>query len=102
MILIVDNDPKFLGDATAFFTSKDERVLCAPNAARAMDLVESIGSEFGVVLVDLGLRHNSGFDLISAIRNLDASLPTIAISEAASNAVLESAKLFGAKYALRK
>ena len=102
MILIVDNDPRFLGDAAAFFTSRDERVLCAPNGARAVDLVKSIGSEFGVVLVDSALRDSSAFDLISAIRSLDASLPIIAISEVASNAVLESVKPLGVKDALRK
>jgi DNA-binding NtrC family response regulator len=102
MILIVDNDPHFLGDATAFFTSKDERVLCALNAARAMDLVKNIGSEFGVVLVGLDLHDKNGFDLISAIREVDASLPIIAISGVGSNAFLERAKLFGAKETLRK
>ena len=102
MILIVDNDPTFLGEATTFLTSKDERVLCAPNASRAIDLIKNIGSEFGVVLVDRVLRDSGGLDLISAIRDLDASLPTIAIGGAASDEVLESTKLLGAKEVLRK
>jgi DNA-binding response OmpR family regulator len=102
MILIVDDDPVFLGRATEFLTANDERVLCAPNVNRAVDLIKRIGSELGLALVDLELPDGDGFDLISQIRMLDANLPVIAISGVSSDATLQSSILVGAKGALHK
>jgi DNA-binding response OmpR family regulator len=102
MILIADDDPVFLGRAEEVLTANDERVLCAPNVNRAVDLIKHIGSEFGLALIDLDLPDGSGFDLISQIRKLDANLPLIAISAVSSDATLQSSILVGAKGALRK
>jgi DNA-binding response OmpR family regulator len=102
MILVVDNDPVFLGRASAVFTSNNEQVLCARGTDRALELIMNIGSEFGVVLVDLDLDDGNGFDLISKIRKLDANLPVIAMSGVFSNATLESSKMFGAQEILHK
>jgi DNA-binding NtrC family response regulator len=102
MVLIVDDDPIFLGNATVTLTSAGERVLCAPDAERALDLVSRIGSEFGIALIDLDLRESSGFDLITDIKKLDMDLPIIAISGVLSVAALESARVFGVEGLLRK
>lgn len=102
MILIVDDDPIFLGSATTALTAKDERVLCAQSATRALDLVKKIGSEFGLALIDLDLPDTNGFQLISMIKTLDEKLPVIAISEVFSDTALDSSKAFGAQETLRK
>ena len=102
MILIVDDDPVFLGAATEALTLTGSQVLAAGNADRALHLIERIGSEVGVVLVDLSLGKVSGFELIQAIKAIDRSLPVIAFSGVSSLDVLESATVLGAAEVLKK
>jgi two-component system C4-dicarboxylate transport response regulator DctD len=102
MILIVDDDPVFLGAVTEALTLEGSQVLAAGNAVRALHFVEKIGSEVGVVLIDLNLGSVSGFDLIQAIKAIDANLPVIAFSGVLSQSVLESATMLGAAEVLQK
>jgi DNA-binding NtrC family response regulator len=102
VILIVDDDPVFLGALTEALSIAGSQVLAAGNADRALGLIERIGSEVGVVLVDLSLGSASGFDLIQAIKAIDGSLPVIAFSGVSSLDVLESAKMLGATEVLQK
>jgi DNA-binding NtrC family response regulator len=102
VILIVDDDPVFLGAATAALTVEQNHVLAAPNVARALELIDKIGSEIGVALIDLNLGSASGFDLIRDIKTIDANLPVIAFSGACTPATLESAMMLGAVEVLRK
>lgn len=102
MILIVDDDPVFLENATEALSTDHERVLCARSANPAIELIRTLGLELEAVLVDLSLDDGNGFDLISSIRKLDESLPIIAISGVFSDATLQSSKVLGAKEALRK
>jgi DNA-binding NtrC family response regulator len=76
--------------------------LAAANADRALHVIERIGSEVGVVLVDLSLGNVSGFELIQAIKAIDRNLPVIAFSGVSSLDVLESATVLGAEEVLRK
>jgi DNA-binding response OmpR family regulator len=101
MILIVDDDPKFVGAAVEAL-GKDEVVHYATDAPAAMHLLRVESSRFGVALVDLNLPGISGFDLIQAIRDYDAHLPIIAMSGVFAESSLETAKYFGATEALRK
>jgi two-component system cell cycle sensor histidine kinase/response regulator CckA len=102
MILIVDDDPAFLGRATEVLTSKTEQVLCAPNTRQALNLVNNIVSEIELALVDLDLGDSNGFDFIMSLQKLDVDLPVIAISGVFSDAALESSRVMGAKGILRK
>jgi len=102
MILIVDDDPEFLGAATAQLTRDGNHVLAAKDANRAFSLIETLGFELGIALIDLNLGKLSGFDLIQAIEAKDASLPVIAFSGVSSQPVLESAMVCGAREVLRK
>ena len=101
MILIVDDDPYFLGDAVRAL-GPSETVKYASDAPGAMNLLRSPSNQFTLVLVDLNLPGISGFDLIQAIRSLDAGLPIIAVSGVLAEAPLETARYFGASETLRK
>jgi CheY-like chemotaxis protein len=102
VILIVDDDSEFLGAATAQLTRHGNHVLAAKDANRALALIETLGFEVGVALVDLNLGNMSGFELIQAIEAKDANLPVIAFSGVCSQSVLESATALGAQEVLRK
>ncbi|HUQ91365.1 MAG TPA: response regulator [Bryobacteraceae bacterium] len=99
MILIVDDDPIFLSHAKHFFASTRQVVLVAGTETAAMDLLGK-RLEFRLALVDLSQAR--GLDTISAIRDVNARLPIIAISKSASDATIRTAKLLGANEALRK
>ncbi len=102
MRLIVDDDPVFLGTATAALTLEGNQVLAARDAPRALDLINRIGSEIDIVLIDLGLGNISGFDLIQAIKAGNRNPPVIAFSGVSSGGALESATMFGAAEVLEK
>ncbi|HSP66076.1 MAG TPA: response regulator [Bryobacteraceae bacterium] len=99
MLLIVDDDPKFLQDAER---ALDAEVLFARDADQALDLVGNLGAEFSAVLVDLNLPGKDGFSLIIEMRRRFPNLPVIAISGVVQEHALESAKAVGAADALRK
>lgn len=101
MILIVDDDPNFLGNASAFF-SQGNQVCFASNAAHAMTLLNSLSARIGIALVDLDLQGENGYELIEQMRERDPGLPILAISGVVSEAALSSAKLLGANDTVRK
>ena len=101
MILVVDDDPKFLAQAEEAF-GKYERVFFAANAVHALELIGSVGAHFSVALIDLDLRATSGFEVIALVRGRFPDLPVIAISSTSHRATLESAKEFGATDILSK
>ena len=101
MLLIVDDDPDFLADATHLLTLS-RGVLLAGSAEQARNLLATVGDQISVVMVDLNLPGQDGFSFIVDLRSKYPQLPVIAISGVSSLDVLESAKVLGAKEALRK
>jgi CheY-like chemotaxis protein len=101
MVLIVDDDPRFLEQAEKLITS-DRGVFFALDADHAKDLIRSIGGSLSVALVDLNLPGQDGFSLIRELRQHFPDLPLIAISGVLRREALESARLLGATDALRK
>ena len=99
MILVVDDDATFLEIIKA--TLKPERGLFF--VKRGVDAVKFAKNlDISVVLVDLQLDAESGFDVIRDIHSACPALPIIAISGACTRAVLESTKMFGAIEVLEK
>lgn len=101
MILLVDDDPKFLASAEAIL-AKYQRVYFARDAKSAFELMASVGQGFSVALIDLDLPGTDGFDLIVRMRAHFHDLPIIAISGVVARHVLESAKTLGADETLPK
>jgi|SRR6185437_191916 CheY-like chemotaxis protein len=101
MMLLVDDDPGFL-EAAQESLDTGRGVFFAANASQAMDLMQSVGSAFSVVMVDLDLPGTDGFQLIRELHIRYPDLPTIAISGVMQAQVLESSRAFGAVETLRK
>ncbi len=101
MLLIVDDDPKFLESAQALL-DMGRNIFFAGNAEHAKSLMSSVGMGFSVVMIDLDLPGQDGFALIREMRQHFPDLPIIAISGVFQRHVLESAKALGANEALQK
>ena len=101
MILIVDDDPRFLEDAGELLDA-GRGVFCARDAEQAKSLIASVGGAFSVALVDLSLPGQDGFSLIIEMRQQYPDPPVVAISGVYQEHVLESAKAVGAVDALHK
>jgi DNA-binding response OmpR family regulator len=99
MILVVDDDLAFLEKAREIL-NRDRQVFLASDAKHAFRLAEDLG--FSVVLVDLDLRGENGFELIREMRDRFPDLPVIAISGVFPTDVLEGAKVLGAIEVLHK
>jgi CheY-like chemotaxis protein len=101
MILIVDDDPRFLAEAENNL-APHRSILFAGNARHAIDLISVVGQDLSVALVDLDLPGESGFDLISKLHRQFPDLPIIAISGIYKDLPLETARVLGASEILRK
>jgi DNA-binding response OmpR family regulator len=99
MILIVDDDPTFLEEAEEIL-APERGLLFLTHGREVVKFVKDIG--VSVVLVDLSLGDESGFDLIRNLRSSSPKLPIIAMSGVYPREVLESALLMGANEVLSK
>ena len=100
MILLVDDDTAFLDTAKKALKNHYKDILLAGNATDALGLLKAIS--FSLALVDLDLPDCNGFDLISRMHEARPGMPIIAMSGVFSQAVLESAREFGAVEILSK
>lgn len=101
MILVVDDDPKFLEEARLRLDA-GRGVFLAANAAQARSLIATVGTVFSLAVVDLDLRGQNGFDLIRDLHANYPDLPIVAVSGVFQRDVLETAKLVGAVEVLQK
>ena len=103
MILVVDDDPVFLEQAKVQLAGVSKRgVFFAGDAKQALTLIDELGTDFSLALIDLNLPGTSGFELMLEIRKSPQDVPVIAISGVANPKILESAKAFGAIDVLSK
>jgi CheY-like chemotaxis protein len=98
----VGDNTDFLGTATAYLSSCGYQVLAARDIPGATELLRRIGFDVDVVLIDLTLGEDSGFDLIQVLKSIHSDLPLIAFSGTSSSAALQSAVTVGASEILRK
>jgi two-component system OmpR family response regulator len=101
MLLIVDDDPAFLDQARESFDA-GRGIFLAPNAARARELLDLLGTNLTVAMVDLDLPDEDGFTLIHDLRRRFPKLAIVAISGVYQRHVLESALALGARATLEK
>ena len=101
MLLLIDDDPVFREEAKNSLTGYRD-IFLARDGEQALRLVNALGSEFSIALVDLDLPIMDGFQLINELRKAVPDLPLIAISGVFHAQVLESAKEIGAVEVLSK
>jgi CheY-like chemotaxis protein len=101
MVLIVDDDPTFLEQARQVL-DHGRGVFLAPDGVRARQLVDALGANLTLAVVDLDLPGEDGFSLIRELRRRSPELAIVAVSGVYQQSVLESAKALGAREALQK
>jgi CheY-like chemotaxis protein len=101
MLLVVDDDPRFLQTVQQTLAAA-RQILLARDGEQALQLLGAVGEELSVAMVDLDLPKIDGFQLISMLHRAAPDLPIIAISGVVQEHVLESAKEVGATAILRK
>ena len=99
MILVVDDDSSFLQKARTLFTD-EWQVFFATNTKQALSLANDL--EFNVVLVDLVLGIENGYELIGELHRRFPGLPIVAMSGVVKEDLLKLAKSFGATASLAK
>jgi DNA-binding NtrC family response regulator len=101
MILLVDDDPRFL-QLSESLLARDELVYFAADAENARLLLALLGRGFTVVLVNVELAESSGLELIRDIHWIAPELPVIAIGGEVQTQLLETAREMGAAETIRK
>lgn len=101
-VLIVDDDPVFLGRLGAALTEANYRVLKATDGDEAMQVLEGHHREISLVVVDLVLPGTDGFQIIGAISRRPTLMKVIATTAVLKNNFLESCKYMGAHAVVRK
>lgn len=99
MILIVDDDPTFLEQAEEVL-APERGLLFLKHGGEAAKFIKDVG--VSIVLVDLSLGTENGFDVIRTLRKTDPQVPIIAMSGVYPKEVLKSALLLGANEVLSK
>ncbi len=102
MILLIDDDPRFLKEAEQVLGAAGHRVLVASSGNQAMQLMAAVGGDVRLIMVDLDLPEISGIEVIQLLRKAFPDLPVVAFSGVVQSNVLEIAKYLGADEALRK
>jgi CheY-like chemotaxis protein len=100
MILLIDDDPEFQYEAQQIPVFQP--VVAANGMNQATRLMSNLRNEMTLVLVDLDLAGESGFQIIENLKRTDPLLPVVAISGVCSSDVLASAKCVGADDVLSK
>jgi len=99
-ILCVEDDPEFLDLLCRAVGGVDVVVVGAPSSEAALAIFNV--QRFALVITDLGLPRESGVDLITSIRRVNASIPILVVTGSTSKESLDSALRAGATACLVK
>ncbi|HLM02215.1 MAG TPA: ATP-binding protein, partial [Pyrinomonadaceae bacterium] len=85
-ILLVDDDCDAMLPLRIILETEEAEVLCAASVREALELLAQ--GEFNLLVSDIGMPEMDGYDLITALRKMDASanhdIPAIALTAYAS------------------
>ncbi len=101
-ILIVDDDPEFLGAAEQMLISSGYEVILAKDGHEAVRILESKHHGIALAIVDLSLPGINGFELIGAISRRPTRIKIIATTGVYTEAFLEMTETLGAHAVIRK
>lgn len=99
-ILCVEDDPDFLDLLCRAVSGCGAVVVGAPSSEAAMAIFRV--QRFGLVITDLTLPRESGIDLITSLKALDATVPILVVTGATSREAHDGAMLAGASACLVK
>ena len=96
-LLLVDDDEVFSGVLARALVKRGFEVFCATDSDEAMDVVKK--QEPGHAVVDLKLDHESGLDLIPALKSANPNMVIVVLTGYASiSTAVEAVKRGAANY----
>lgn len=101
-ILVVDDDPAFLGETEKMLGEAGYHVLQAADGTRAVRLLDELHGKIDLAIIDLALPGINGFELIGALSRRPSPVKIIVTSGVFKDVTLESATALGAHAAIRK
>ena len=101
-ILVIDDDPAFLGETQNLLGGAGYRVLQAADGIRAARLFEELRGAIDLAIIDLALPGLNGYELIGALSRRPNSVKIIATSGVFKDSQLECATAVGAHAVIRK
>ncbi|HVY31955.1 MAG TPA: response regulator [Polyangiaceae bacterium] len=87
-VLVVDDEPLLLGVVARALASEGYKVVTAPDAERALELLTRRGGEFSMLLSDVGLPGLSGAELVRRARAIEPALPALLMSADSKEALV--------------
>jgi PAS domain S-box-containing protein len=90
-VLVVEDEPALRRVTTEMLTSLGYRVLSAPEATAALEVVAAHGTELGLLLTDVIMPGPTGVELAASVRARHPELPVVFMSGHASGAIEEQA-----------
>jgi len=79
-VLVVEDEEALLTGIKDFLEQKGYRVLTARNGLEAVEVFEKARAEIAVVLTDLGLPKQNGWDAYSQMREIDANVKAVLVT----------------------
>ncbi|HYD95291.1 MAG TPA: CheR family methyltransferase [Noviherbaspirillum sp.] len=79
-VLLVDDATETLEALAALLTCEGAQVSTASSSAQALRLVEQSPETFQLIISDIGMPDMDGYELLTALRNLEATATTPAIA----------------------
>ena len=101
-ILVIDDDPFFVGQLKEILTEAGYVVLESLTAKDGMALLDKRHEEISVLIVDLILPGFSGHEVIAAVKRRSTGIKVIATTAVLKQTQLEIMKYLGADAVLRK
>jgi CheY-like chemotaxis protein len=101
--LLIDDDHAFVVGVRSFLMDSGYYVLTAGDGGKALGLVESLGRELSLVMVDIALPIVGGYEVIANLAKRRApGMKVVAMTAAANEYYLEIARQVGAHAALQQ
>jgi DNA-binding response OmpR family regulator len=79
-ILVIEDDPRIASFLAKGLSAEGYGVSLAPNAEEAMALLDTVGGDLSLILLDLGLPGYDGVALLGKIRSRDTRIPVLIVT----------------------
>jgi CheY-like chemotaxis protein len=101
-ILIVDDDPRFIGLIQGVVAERGYNVVAAADGFAGLAALDRLREQVDLLIVDLALPELSGFEVIGAVARRTSTIKVLATTGLLRDSYLEIAGYLGAHETKRK
>jgi two-component system NtrC family response regulator len=96
-VLLVDDEEMIRNTLSLLLKSEGYNVYAAEDGSAALDVFRHRRGEINLIITDLKMSDMNGYELITALRAMDAKLPIIALTGMADAKLEGAVNAFGAR-----